>query len=175
MLIGIISDTHDIISGMEQALAVFKKRKVKLVLHCGDWITPDSVAFFHKRCAELQLPLKGAWGNNDVVAQALAEQEELYGVVGTIVSGVLDLRLEGRHLAVCHGHDKELLSATIESQDFDAVCTGHTHRAKVTKFGETLIINPGSTAFEMPFNKQNITTVGIYDTKTNSADIVELD
>ena len=45
-MIGIISDTHDNVPNILNALEVFKKKKVSFVLHLGDIIAPATVKYF---------------------------------------------------------------------------------------------------------------------------------
>lgn len=174
MKIGILSDTHDLKAGMDRALAVFAEQGVGLVLHCGDWIRPEMLAYCLERCASLGMRLAGVLGNNDVVlAQIIREHSDLLGN-RALAEDVLTLEVSGRKLAVCHGHRKDLLEDIVQGGEYDAVFTGHTHRPQVTAFGDTLVVNPGSCAFELPRTTENITTVAVYDADANSADIIEL-
>ena len=46
MNIGIISDTHDDVSNLKIAVSVFNERKVRYVIHAGDYIFPGMVKEF---------------------------------------------------------------------------------------------------------------------------------
>ena len=61
MKIGIISDTHDRIRIIGQAIAFFNKENTELVLHAGDFISPFSA----ERFSGLYCPVVGVFGNND--------------------------------------------------------------------------------------------------------------
>ena len=77
MKIGVISDTHDQRLPIRQAISVFNSEKVSLVVHCGDWVSPFSAAWFaalkcnsaksgmHNRVKPDLCPIKGVFGNND--------------------------------------------------------------------------------------------------------------
>ena len=59
----------------------------------------------------------------------------------------LELTIGGIHVLVTHGH--ELGSPTPEAlheayPQAEVIVYGHTHRAKVTRIGDTLIVNPGA-------------------------------
>jgi len=40
MIIGLMSDSHDNLPKIKQAVEFFNKKKVKLVLHAGDFVAP---------------------------------------------------------------------------------------------------------------------------------------
>ena len=46
MKIGVVSDTHDQRQRILEAIDIFNKEKVGLVIHCGDWVAPFSAARF---------------------------------------------------------------------------------------------------------------------------------
>ncbi|MEA1871092.1 MAG: YfcE family phosphodiesterase, partial [Candidatus Bipolaricaulota bacterium] len=61
MKLGIISDTHDNMPKIARAVELFNERKVDLVLHAGDFISPITASEF----THLEAPLIGVFGNND--------------------------------------------------------------------------------------------------------------
>ena len=61
MLIGIISDTHDHARNMLKAVRLFNEKKVELVVHCGDWVSP----FMPDFCKELNCKIISVFGNNE--------------------------------------------------------------------------------------------------------------
>jgi uncharacterized protein len=44
--IGIISDTHDDIENVQEAINIFNKNEVNLVIHTGDYISPRVIQEF---------------------------------------------------------------------------------------------------------------------------------
>jgi uncharacterized protein len=44
--IGIISDTHDDIENVQEAINIFNKNEVNLVIHTGDYISPGVIQEF---------------------------------------------------------------------------------------------------------------------------------
>ena len=59
--VGIVSDSHDAIKMIERAVDILNKQDVELVLACGDYISPFTVA----RYAKLKCKMIGVFGNND--------------------------------------------------------------------------------------------------------------
>lgn len=124
MLVGLISDTHGLIRpDVHTAFA-----GVDEILHAGDVGGPDILD-------ELRLiaPVRAVRGNTDPVdAPALAD--------------ALDITLGGVRVHVSHGHEVGRLSPENLAARYDAdiVIYGHTHRQRVDRIGERLIVNPGA-------------------------------
>jgi len=66
MKLGIISDTHDRLESLAKAIEIFKKEKVEMIVHCGDWVSPFTIEFFDKYCQKvgLKVPVRSLIGNN---------------------------------------------------------------------------------------------------------------
>ena len=54
-----ISDTHDNIENIHKSLKVFKNNKTSIVIHAGDYVSPDAIRVFQG------MKLVGVFGNND--------------------------------------------------------------------------------------------------------------
>ena len=66
MKIGIISDTHDDIHNVQNAIEIFREEKVDWIIHVGDFIFPGVIDEFKKLKDELPLSrMIGVLGNND--------------------------------------------------------------------------------------------------------------
>jgi len=135
--IGIISDTHDRLDMIDQAITVFNKAKVELVVHAGDFISPFSAARF----GELQCPLTGVFGNNDGDHRNLTRKFESFGA--KVYDIIAQVRVNGRNIAVLHGHREELLQTLIQSKVFDLVVSGHTHIFELNEIEGIKVLNPG--------------------------------
>jgi len=75
MLIGILSDSHDNFPGLMEAVEIFKRRKVEMILHAGDVVAPGMCYAFEGWDGELFL----VYGNNDGDRVGLARD---FGQVG---------------------------------------------------------------------------------------------
>ncbi len=65
MKIGIISDTHDDIDNVQNAIEIFREERVNLIIHAGDFIFPGVIDEFKKLKDELPLSrVIGVLGNN---------------------------------------------------------------------------------------------------------------
>lgn len=125
MKIGIISDTHDDIENVQRAIKVFNTEKVQYVIHAGDYIFPGIVIEFKK----LDAKLIGVFGNNDgervhLLKNFLSIEGELKGELG-------EIELDGLSFGIYHGTDKELKEKLANSQKYDVIISGHTHRIEM--------------------------------------------
>ncbi len=134
--LGVVSDTHGNIANTSLAVRLFEDRQVQLVVHCGDIGSPDIPRLFAR------WPTHYVLGNVDGSgAQLQAAIDEvghtLHGRFGTLLAG-------GRRIALIHSDDIELFHNTIDSQDWDLLCYGHTHQAKCHVVVRTVVLNPGA-------------------------------
>lgn len=136
MHLGIVSDTHGHVSHALQAIRMLESLDVKTVLHCGDIGSTDIVGLFSP------WPTHFVFGNVDhdeaALRRAIADAgQTCHGRFGT-------LEMQGRKIAFLHGDDGALLRQTIAGGQCDLVCHGHTHVARQTRQGDTLVLNPGA-------------------------------
>jgi len=170
MLIGIISDTHDNARYLLKAVKVFNEKNVELVIHCGDWVSP-CVAHF---CKDLNCKIISVFGNNegDKFLFLKWKKEKNWNI--EFHNKTVELELDGKKLIAYHGDSKPILKSLIESQIYDVVLSGHTHNPVIETHGNTLHINPGSLSGMYKEKIVENYTIAIYDTKSNSADIIPL-
>jgi uncharacterized protein len=124
MLIGLISDTHDMLRPQVHAALA----GVELILHAGD-VGDDAILDELETIA----PVLAVYGNTDAPGRSrLAES--------------VDRTLGGVRVHVSHGH--EVGSPTperlVQRYDADVIVYGHTHRQLVTRVGAQLVVNPGA-------------------------------
>ena len=134
MKIGIIADTHDNLPQIKKAVEIFNQEKVKLVLHAGDFVSPFTFLEFKN----LTCPLKGVFGNND--GDKLYLQEKFKGI-GEFYPDTYQTTLNYKKIIMLH--QEKLIDALAESQKYEVIIYGHTHRTDLRKIGKTIIINPG--------------------------------
>ena len=173
MRIAVISDTHDNIQNLEKVLRRIDG-KVDIIIHCGDYCAP----FISAMLVKLGLPTYGCLGNVDGDQKGLTELGggnfnlvPLYGEYGQV-------KLDERKIAYCHY--PKLANLLAKNGEFDAVFYGHNHTAENKKVNNTLLLNPGAVCgitagVILGFDKKHKpASYAIYDTKTNSAEIVKI-
>jgi len=129
MLVGVISDTHDNLTTLRKALALFRERRVAHIIHAGDWVAPFAVKPF----IECGIPFTGVFGNND------GEKAGIHKLTDRIHPSPHVFELGGRRIVLTH--DQNRASEEL-NKDADILIFGHTHQVAVEK-GSPLVLNPG--------------------------------
>jgi putative phosphoesterase len=142
MKIAVVSDTHNNVATFKKAIDWIKKEGIRLILHCGDISSQETIDEAVKYFGD---EIKFVKGNADYDLQNVPEN--------------LEIELEGKKIAFVHFPDEAKKMA--QSGKFDVVFYGHTHRPWDEKVGECHLINPGELAGQ--FNKP---TFAVYDTTT---------
>jgi putative phosphoesterase len=135
-MIGIVSDSHDNLDAIREAVMFLNTQNVSMVLHAGDYIAPFTV----REWKNLKCPFHGVFGNNDGERKGLVRA---YSEMGTELKEFEEISFEGKKIALYHGTITEFLSAIISGGEYDVVVRGHTHNQEIKKEGKTLVINPG--------------------------------
>jgi len=161
MKIGIISDTHDNLPQIKKAVKIFNREKVELVLHAGDFVSPFTFLEFKN----LNYPLKGVFGNND--GDKLYLQEKFRGI-GKLYPTPYNVKINNKNIVMLH--KEKLIDALAESQKYDVVIYGHTHRTDLRKIGKTIIINPGECGGWLTGKS----TIALLDLESLEAKIIKL-
>jgi putative phosphoesterase len=134
MLIGLLSDTHDRLPAIEQAVARLNAEGVDAVLHLGDFVSPFSLAPLKR----LTAPLYAVFGNNDGEKEGLSTifAEQGWDIGNRPRTVILD----GHRIALLHEPgpiDRYAVG------DCSLIAYGHLHTRSEERRGETLIVNPG--------------------------------
>ncbi len=82
-----------------------------------------------------------------------------------------EAKLDGRKIAF--NHYPLLAELQAKNGNYDAVFHGHNHIVRNEKHGKTLLLNPGAVC-GIQGGKPGTASYAIYDTKTNSAEIIEI-
>ena len=93
MKIGIISDTHDNIWRLDEALSHLQKTDT--VLHCGDLISPFIIHRLGENLGEI--PVHIVWGNNDGDKRMVSQVTRGYPEIN-IHGDFAELELDGKDL-----------------------------------------------------------------------------
>ena len=143
MKICIVSDSHDHRPLLEAAVRTAKQQGAEAVLHCGDVVAPSTLSVLKP----LGLPIHVIHGNNTGDLYMMARITNKPGNLVTFYGQDAALELDGCRIFLVHyPHYAKAMATT---GDYDLVCCGHDHEAKIEtvsniKGGTTLIVNPGS-------------------------------
>lgn len=166
MKVAILSDSHDHIWNLEKVVNEIKG-KVEVIIHCGDMIAPFSTA----KLAAADLPTYVCLGNNDEDHIGMYKKGNNKFTWVHIGEQYGEIELNERKIA--YTHYPRLGELLAQSGNYDAVFYGHTHNLENKTVGKTLLLNPGAICGIV--NAQSgKATYAIYDTETNTADIVEI-
>ena len=136
MRIGVVSDTHDRVEAIAEAVRLLADQRVELILHCGDIESPDTVAAF------AAVPTHFVFGNWDKDRAKL--QAAIKRAGGTWAESFGALELAGKRVAWVHSHERHQLYQLEHCDYFDYVFYGHTHVREQHRTGRTLVANPGA-------------------------------
>ena len=170
MKIAIFSDSHDNWPNIEKAIKYLDKNKIRLIIHCGDVCAPSTLEEMVKLFKGEQIHLVKGNVDGDIegfknVEKKYAQKLKFYGQ-----TGLLTLKIKNLKLKIVFCHDPFVAKKMAESQKYDFVFHGHTHKPWQEKIGQTTIINPGTLAGL--FSKA---TFAIFDTQTKKAQLILLE
>lgn len=161
MKIGVVSDTHDNLERVREALAIFEEEDVEKVVHCGDIISPFTAEMFDR-----EFEFHAVRGNND-------GEWNLKNTVdgfGTFYNNVAELEFAGKKIAAYHGTEEQIVGALAE-MEYDYVLRGHTHERKKDIHGSTVEVNPGG--IKLPGQEEEF-SVAVIDLETGDIDFTRL-
>jgi uncharacterized protein len=137
MKIGVVSDSHNNLTKLQAALAIFRQERVGTLIHCGDLTTPETAA------ALGEFRVLHTLGNGDSAAgeirRVLAGMNPL-NTSGLVFTGDLD----GIPIAITHGHLPGKVDELLKSGLYRYIFCGHSHRRHDQAIGNTRLINPGA-------------------------------
>jgi len=168
--IGLLSDVHATAAPLREALALFTREGVQQVLCAGD------VAGYHDELEETValLDVSGVLtvrGNHelrylDALGGATGDRaadwfRRLPAAIDTVIDGRRVYMVHAHPPAACAGGGIRLLdpdgavrperaaywTRQLAGSRFDVLVVGHTHQVFAERLGPTLVVNPGSTAF----------------------------
>ena len=135
MKIGILSDSHDCLPLLEQAVERFNSEGVSLVLHAGDFVSPFTAIPLGK----LEARFIGVFGNNDGDRLYLTKR---FAEIGTIHLGYYTFEIDGIRTVLMH--EPKSIDALVSSGHYDLIVYGHTHRIDL-RTEPCVVINPGES------------------------------
>jgi len=166
MKVAVLSDIHDHIWNLEKVLKQIKD-KVKVVIFCGDLCAPFTAPLLSKA----NVPVYACLGNVDEDHLWMKEKGGKNIHWTALAPEFGQVKLGGRKIAFCHY--PRLAELLAKSGKYDAVFHGHTHFSRNEKHGKAILVNPGAVC-GIQKGLPGIASYAIYDTKTNSAEIIEI-
>lgn len=160
MLLGILSDTHDRVDAMVEAMRLLRAAGSQFYIHCGDVGSEpilDHLAGEHAAFV---------YGNNDWDRQGLGRYAEAIGVQCLDDFGTLEL--DGKRIAVTHGDDAGRVKRILAEQEHDYLLLGHSHVTEDRRVGRTRVINPGA------LHRARVKTVATLDLATDALNWIEV-
>ena len=162
MKVLVMSDTHGNIENAKYVLEKVIPMGVKVVLHCGDYIS--DARLLQKFYPEVEI--YGVYGNCDV---------GFGGAYSEVVT------LEGVRIYMSHGHKygvkwgeyDEVAIDAIAHEAQVAVC-GHSHEAYLNKQQEVIIMNPGSLTLPRDSRYPSYGILDIEDEKVKEISVMQI-
>lgn len=155
MKIAVLSDIHDNLVRLEEALSYCRNKEIETCICCGDIGQIKGLEIIADTFRSVYLAL----GNADY---NLLNKTGLFPESIIWSEDVLDLELDGLKLAIVH-HDYKAKDIA-KSEKHDVVFYGHTHTPWEKKVGHTLLINPGEVAGQF-----GPASFAVFDTETKKA------
>jgi len=138
MKVGILSDSHDNLPRLAEAVEAFRAAGVVHVIHAGDFVAP----FALPPLRQAGVPVTAVFGNNDGERLVLKARFDSFG--WTLAPKFAFPEVAGVRFAVHHEDDP--VEALAASGLYAVVVYGHTHQVDIRRTGNgTLVVNPGET------------------------------
>lgn len=160
-MVGILSDSHDNLPRVREAVRLFDDAGCDLVVHAGDFVAP----FTALELKNLKCPVKAVFGNCDGEKAGL---ERAFLGLGEIRQAPFEFVHAGLRFAVTH------LDAAVDgllaANRCDVIVYGHTHKPAVKTEGGVLVVNPGEAGGWLTGKS----TVALLDPVRKTAEIIPL-
>jgi putative phosphoesterase len=160
-MIGILSDTHDNLDAVKNAVRFFKRMDCELVIHAGDFVAP----FAARELGQLSCRVKAVFGNCDGEKTGLAEAIRPFGEIEEA-----PFFFDWKSFRFLLKHVNSDLDIHLTRYRPDFLVFGHTHKPEILTTGKTVLINPGETGGWVSGRK----TVALLDLERGKAEIFPL-
>lgn len=131
-----MSDSHDSIPNLQEAIDICLKEGVEKIFHCGDLISPFMVPILGKFNREIYLILGNNPGDIYLLMQKILDYPNI-----KFQGDNAFLEIEEYKIAMVHY--PKIAYALAKTEEYDFIFCGHTHKYEVKEFGKSLVINPG--------------------------------
>ena len=168
--IGLISDTHSTTAPLKEALSIFEREKVDVIICAGD-IAGYGEDQLEETIDLLQesncLMISGNHDHFDATTTQGSNSDKIIKFFDSLPTH-LELTIEDKSIYVVHASPpdvehggiklldpegrvfsdrKEQWGNDLKDFDYDVLIVGHTHQVFSETLGNILVINPGSTTF----------------------------
>jgi len=160
-MIGILSDTHDNLPRVREAVRLFNDAGCDLVIHAGDFVAPFTV----DELRNLRAPVRAVFGNCDGEKAGLVRAFQGLGEIREAPFAFLHggLRFVISHMDAPVGE-------YVQARTCDVVVYGHTHRPVVESRDGVLLVNSGEAGGWLGGKS----TVALLDPAALTAEIIAL-
>ncbi len=137
MKIAILSDSHDHIPNLREAVRESNQRGCTLLIHCGDLISPFMLAELAQFSGAVHLVYGNNAGDQHLISQSCGARFPAlthHGILGAVEAG---------GLKIAFTHYPQMARGLAATGQFEVVCCGHNHILRVEEIGKTLLVNPG--------------------------------
>jgi len=144
LLVGVISDSHDNLEFLKKVVRELLSRRVQLVFHLGDFISPFTIKLMRDLLGDI--PVIGVKGNNDGDVYQLTRLFTQFNWTFKAEPSIINVA--ERKILLVHGYGSieetnRLINALASSLDVDIILYGHTHRVDLKRINGKLVLNPG--------------------------------
>jgi hypothetical protein len=160
-MIGILSDSHDNLVRIREAVRLFDDAGCDLVIHAGDFVAP----FAADELRNLRARVRAVFGNCDGERAGLARAVQGLGEIGAA-----PLRFDHAGLRFLLVHLDSSVDRLLAEKACDVLVFGHTHRPLVERRDGVLLINPGEAGGWL----SGRSTAALLDPVTLTAKIIAL-
>lgn len=154
MKLAIISDSHDNVPNIDEALKLIADFGAEVIIHCGDVCAPSVLAYLAEKFSG---PIYLCLGNVEGDHQKKITENQIENVTIFPTTGIVELD----KLKIAFNHYPDQAKKLAEENKYDLVFYGHNHKPWEETVGTTRLVNPGTLAglFSKP-------TMAFYDTMT---------
>lgn len=139
MKIAVISDSHDNLSNIEKVCSWLEDNGVEELIHCGDICRLETLDQIDRLFSgKIFFVLGNADKGHLDIKKLVAEQStkiKRFEEIG-------ELTRQGKRIAFCHL--SSLAKSLAQTQKYDLVFYGHTHKPWEVKINNCRLVNPGN-------------------------------
>lgn len=163
MLIAIISDIHNNEVNLQKVLNYCDENNIKTIICCGDLASEETLNFLNDNFSGV---IYYTFGNMDNDQLRDFEFKDQYKKT-FLYKGFGEIEIDGKKIAFIHYPD--MAKQLCQSEKYDFVFYGHTHKPWEETIGNCKMLNPGNVTgdFYPP-------TFAVWNTKDNSFKLVRV-